>query len=127
MTKHKQKVKTIIKKIYEKPAEDLKKVSEEVKGEISELEKRKQNVGKGVKGFLRKAAINREIYEKKKYLTASERTKIMSRQTEMTKKAIELEEARQKLGELNKKQQVSFDSLGGINTGFKSININDLY
>lgn len=104
--------------------------SKKVKEEIAELEAKKSQVGGGWRGFLQKAGINKEIYNKKKFLGAREGLKNINAATEQINARLKLEEARGKLGELQKKSQVSFEGLGGFGSGGttkKQVKYEDLF
>jgi len=106
--------------------DDSKKVQEEIK----ELETKKGQIGGGWRGFLGKASINKQIYEKKKFLGAREGLRNVRAETERIEARLKLEDARSKLGELRKKSQVSFEGLSGFggNSGQKKqVKFEDLF
>ena len=122
----KKKQKRAIKKVTAIPKDDSKKVKEEIAG----LEAKKSKVGGGWRGFLAKASLNKQIHEKRKFLGAREGLKNVKAETERIEARLKLEEARGKLGELQKKRQVSFEGLsgfGGQGTQRKQVKFEDLF
>lgn len=115
--KHKHLVKAI-------PKDNLKA---ELKSEITTLEERRKTTPKGVRGFIQKLAINKQINERRRYLQTDRKTALVKKQVEFAKSRVELEHEKAKLKELNEKRQVNFEGLGGINPVRKNLKIEDLY
>lgn len=109
MAKKKPKIKTRV--VYRKIKDSSEDEAKKVKGEISELEERKAQTGTGVRGFLRKAAINKQIYERRQFLSAKDRLRSTKQQVELGKALVEKEKVKAELKETRKKSMVNFDDL----------------
>lgn len=127
MSKKKRKIKTVVKRIYIKPSEDdYKKQREEVKGEITELEKRREAAPSGIKGFFQRASINQAINQRKKFIVSGRQLTAIKQQTAILNAQIGAEKAKNELRDLKKKREVDFDSLNSFG-GKKQIKLEDLY
>jgi hypothetical protein len=98
-----------------------------LKEEIKNLEEKKKQQPSGFKGTFIKFGINKSIYDKKAILKAEQRSVQATRLTDQYKKQIELEKAKGQLLDLRKKNQVSFDGLGGFNKESKQLRYEDLF
>jgi len=109
MAKRKQKVKIIYRNKVPKvpPFDESKKVKEE----INELESKKAQAGTGVRGFLKRAAINRQIYDKRAFISAKDKLRATKQQTELGKALLEKEKVKAEFAQVRKKSQVNFDDL----------------
>ena len=125
MTKKRKKV-----KYHKKVVTPLiKKVDESIgiKKEIAELEAKKGQAGKGVRGFLRRMALNKQISDKRGYITAKDRLRTTRQQTELVRTQVDLENARASLKEARKKSQVDFGGLGMGYGNSKQIKAEDIF
>ena len=120
--KHHVKIRKVLKAA--EPKENLK---ESFKKEIAELEAKKANQPKGIRGFLGKLSINKQISDRRNYLGMERKIQVARKQVEFMKAKTELENERAKLKEMNEKRQVNFDGLGGILPQKKTLKIEDLY
>lgn len=126
----KKKTKVIIRKIIKRvevaPKDyEVKKVGEEIK----ELETSREQAGKGFRGFLRRAAINRRINDKRGYIVAKDRLRSVTQQNQLGRALLEKEKTKIELNNLRKKSQVSFDGLGGdgLFVSKKNIGYDDIF
>lgn len=123
--KRKTKVKTKVVYRNRKPA--IPTVDESsIKKEISELEAKKMQTGKSVRGVLKRMAIQKQIYDKAKYFKTKDRLATTRKATEMVKSQVELEEAKARLKEARGKSQVSFEGFGYPQQR-KEIKIEDIF
>lgn len=139
MTKKRKKsikTRTITKNIKPKDYDELKKKAtsefsnENLRKEITELESKKSSLPKGFKGKLIGMGINKEISRRKAMLRADRRSEQVSRLTTQLSKQVELEKTKNQLLELRKRNQVSFEGLGGgsmMNTPKKQVKFEDLF
>lgn len=138
MVKHrKTKVRHVTKQVKPKDYDELKKnVSEyknkekwdtKINAEIKELEEKKKLAPKGFRGGLAKMNMTRQINERKSMLTADRRAELMDRRAKQLGSALEYEKKKSELGELRKKNQVSFEGLGGFDTQKKQLKFEDLF
>lgn len=104
-----------IKIVYRNPSTPKTDYTKGVKEEISALENLKSKSGKGFRGFLNRASLNKQISEKRKILSVSERKKIIDQKNELGKSLVERERIKAELSK--QKSQVNF----------KPITFDDLY
>jgi len=110
MKKKRKEKKEKIKIVYRtRPSTD--NYNERTKEEIKELEAKRSNVGKGVGGFLRKMALNKQISDKRGAFVARDKLRATKAETEYGKALLEKEKVKIELNALKKKSQVNFDSL----------------
>lgn len=83
-----------------------------IKREIQELEEKKKTTGKGIRGFLRNLSINKDINNKKGFITAKDQIRSTSKRIELMKIQTELENAKANLQKAKKKSQVDFGNFG---------------
>ena len=99
-----------------------------VKKEIAELETKKGQQGTGFRAFLRKAAINKQIHEKRKFLNTKDQLRGIKMATEATNAQVNLQKARGELAALRQKSSVNFDNIGLPATKkLNNITFDDLY
>lgn len=96
-----------------------------LKREIQDLESRKQDF-KGFKGFFMKAGINKEINMRKRHLQNINLLPALKKQAEVVKTATEVQKAKAELRELQRRNNVTFEDLSGLETKKKGINLGDL-
>lgn len=110
MTKKRKtpKTKVIYKKVMEKPQFD----EDKLKREIKELEESKKDTGKGIRGALRRMAIQKKISDKGKYFGSKTKIQNIRQATQLTNEQVKLEEARARLREFRKKSEVNFEGFG---------------
>lgn len=130
MSKKKNKTKVIYRN---KPVSEFregyfgKEKQEEVKEDIKKLKEQRDLTPKGFKGFIRKAAINKQINERSQILRQARQTELAKVQTSKVKSLVELEEQKLRLQGLRKANQVDFTGLGVNSEPRKSLRIEDLY
>jgi len=132
-----KKTKTKVKYRYRNPKDydELKaKASSErqndsLKKEIIDLEKKRSEVPKGFKGVVQKAAINKEINERRKFMRGERNLVRMDRKNIQMKKQVAYEKTKEELLSLRKKNAVNFEDLGGTNfgSGNKQVKYEDLF
>lgn len=110
MTKKKNKTKIIYRTPKNLKVTDKEQLKE-VKEEIADLENQRNAVGTGWKGFLRKAAINKQINEKRGFLTARDRLRMVEQQNKLGRALVEKEKIKADLQTYKKKTQVNFGDL----------------
>ncbi|MFX1312070.1 MAG: hypothetical protein ACFFHD_05615 [Promethearchaeota archaeon] len=109
----------------EKPESSLK---EEIKKEIQTLEEKKVNVPKGLRGILQKAAINKAIYERKKFLNVERKTQMTKAQVKAIKSNLELEQEKEKLKAIRNRNKVNFSDISESPKDEKrSVKFDDLF
>ena len=96
------------------PSSNVPRIDEtlKIKREIQELEDKKKTTGKGIRGFLRNLSINKDINNKKGFITAKDQIRSTSKRIELMKVQTELENAKANLQEARKKSQVDFGNFG---------------
>lgn len=99
--------------------------SSQLKKEIQDLENKKTKTGKGVRGFLRNLAINKEISDKKGFITAKDKIRSANKKIELINMQVKLENAKANLQKARKKSQVSFDGI--MQTNKKELNMEDIF
>ena len=116
MAKKRKKSRTKAKVIYRTkkvpnvtPAKDE---SLRLKREISELEESKKQSGTGVRGMLRRMAIQKKISDKSGFFKARDKLVTTKKSIELMKVQTEFEEAKNKLKEARSKRQVNFGDFG---------------
>jgi len=98
--------------------------TKKVRAEIVELEGLKAKAGTGIRGFLRRAAIQKRIHDKGQFLSTKEKLGRVKQQTEFIKARTELEKAREEMKKTRKKTEVDF---GGLLAPPKKIQYEDLF
>jgi hypothetical protein len=100
----------------------------QVTKEIAELETKKGQQGTGFRAFLRKAVINKQIHEKRKFLNTKDQLRGIKVATETTNAQVNLQKARAELKALREKNSVNFDNIGLPATKkITNITFDDLY
>ena len=133
ITSNEDKKSSSSKKKHHKKSENKSKPREadysgQVKKEIAELEQKKAQQGGGFRGFLRKAAINKQIHNKQQFLGAKEQLRNAEVATKATNATTALHEARARLAEARKKSSVNFDTIGfSVPVAKKTLTFDDLY
>ena len=110
--KSKAKVKVVYKTKTIPSVTPTKDDSSRLKKEIADLEESKKQSGTGVRGMLRRMAIQKKISDKSGYFKARDKLASTKKSIELMKVQTEFEEAKNKLKEARSKRQVNFESFG---------------
>lgn len=121
----KKKIKTKV--IYKEKKENDGKIIEETKKEISTLEEQRGKLGGGVRNFLRKAALNKQINDKRQILKTEDKIKNLKKATQLENLRADYLQAKAKSDSFRKANQVNFNDFGLPNNSSKSLKIEDLY
>lgn len=97
-----------IKRVFIRPKEDYRT---EIKEEIRELEQKKAEIPKGIKGTLQKLAINKAINDRRRYLGTKREIALTKEKVALGKEKVELEKVKAELQQKKKKSQINFSDI----------------
>ena len=111
MGKKRKKTSEKVKVVYRPTVAPRSDEIKEARTDIEKLEAKRATIGKGWKGFLAKAALNKQISEKRGVISARDQLRTTKAQTELGKALLEKEKVKLEFQALKKKSSVNFDDL----------------
>jgi hypothetical protein len=95
--------------------------------QIKHLQEQKAQYGGGIRNFLRKANINAQINQHANYLKEKQKIRGYAETTERLNQQAKMLEARNRVNELTKKNQVNFDTMLPFQSQNKQIKFEDIF
>ena len=113
----------------ETPKQEAKETYNEAKAreQIEHLQKQKAQYGGGIRNFLRKANVQHSINQHANYLKEKQKIRGYAETTERLNQQAKMLEARNRVNELNKTNQVNFDSTLMFQPNKKQIKFEDIF
>lgn len=100
--------------VYVKPkaVEELSdRVYSRAESEVKDLEAKREKVGSGFRGFLRKAALNKQINEKRQVLSLRSKVEAAEARNRLGKKLVEREKIKSELASEKQKRAANFEPI----------------